>query len=783
MFRLYVIAFLLFIGNQAFAQQTGAVETVADTTLPALLMKMEENSIYFNKANASLKRGFDTAEMAALLPKQRQMIRLMKENLSRKGNDNLRNLSASQVILIELKKQLDRSQQQLSAYSKQLAAQKAEISKRLNDESLRIFEASPAVERLYRNQYREISNKGKTVLKLNHTATQKIGLLHNTIAAAYFDVIDLLDETDMRIRHYQKNIFLQDEPVLWKAITAKRKDNFVDVVVRSVQNSWLIFIYYLRFNLSTFLLALLVGILFYGWIRYNLFRIHKQNAAHLLTPVVYAHHPLTSGLLLTVCIAPFVYTVPPAVLVEALWLVMLGLITYLIYQQWPRKFVRYWLVFALLFIVAGTDSLLIASTLTERWLLMVVNAVAIYCGYYMIRMVKKAPHLYPVFLDEVLMLHTAMNAIAIICNLAGVFTLAKLLTNTAVVAVALAVAFYIMVMLILEAIYLQMETTSIRSLSGLIDYNDVKAKFRNILIGIAAILWLLAVAWSMNYGTLLLEKIIELLHHKIALGEFEFTLAGMLIFIGLIWATLLVARMLTFFFGTTESAFVAGKKNKVGSWVLLVRLGVIVGGFLIAIAAAGIPMDKLAIVLGALSVGIGFGLQNVVNNLVSGIILAFEKPMQVGDVIELGTRVGVVQEIGIRSSKIRTPDGAEIIVPNGDFISQQLINWTLSNTHRRIEMMVGVAYGTDIGKVKMLLKNYLTENEKILQSPPPLVLVNEFANSAVNIRILFWTADFDNWILLRDEVMHQVYLLFKENGIQIPFPQQDIYIKEMPGKQ
>jgi small-conductance mechanosensitive channel len=203
-------------------------------------------------------------------------------------------------------------------------------------------------------------------------------------------------------------------------------------------------------------------------------------------------------------------------------------------------------------------------------------------------------------------------------------------------------------------------------------------------------------------------------------------------------------------------------------------------GFLLAFAAAGISMDRMAIVLGALSVGIGFGLQNIVNNLVSGIILAVEKPMEVGDVIELGNRMGTVKEIGFRSSQIATYDGSVIIVPNGDFISQQLINWTHSNNnYRRVDLVIGVPYGTDLEKAKTIVMAILESHKEVARYPAPLVLVHQFGSSSVDLRALFWTAEFDKWVGLRSDVLQQIYQRFGESGIEIPFPQQDLHIRSI----
>ena len=137
-----------------------------------------------------------------------------------------------------------------------------------------------------------------------------------------------------------------------------------------------------------------------------------------------------------------------------------------------------------------------------------------------------------------------------------------------------------------------------------------------------------------------------------------------------------------------------------GSWILLIRIAIISSGLFLAAAAAGIPLDRITIVLGALGVGIGFGLQELTSSLVSGIIIAFEKPVNVGDVVEVDEQSGTMKSIGFRSSVITTWDGADVIIPNSTLLSSNLINWTMSDEKRRVDVEVQVMFGTDLNKSK-----------------------------------------------------------------------------------
>ena len=178
------------------------------------------------------------------------------------------------------------------------------------------------------------------------------------------------------------------------------------------------------------------------------------------------------------------------------------------------------------------------------------------------------------------------------------------------------------------------------------------------------------------------------------IGAVTISLGNLLAFGVTVWASFLLARFLRFLLD--EEVYPRARLQRGMPYAIstLTRYVVLFLGFLLAIAATGIDLDRIALLAGALGVGIGFGLQNVVNNFVSGLILLFERPVQLGDTVQLGDLWGEVRRIGIRSSLVRTFDGAEVIVPNGDLISQQVTNWTLSDRNRRVEVKVGVAYGS-----------------------------------------------------------------------------------------
>ena len=210
---------------------------------------------------------------------------------------------------------------------------------------------------------------------------------------------------------------------------------------------------------------------------------------------------------------------------------------------------------------------------------------------------------------------------------------------------------------------------------------------------------------------------------------------------------------------------------------VLVAIGVV-----LAFGVAGVGPERLALLGGALGVGIGFGLQNVVSNFVSGLILVAERPIKVGDVIEVGDElVGTVQRIGIRSSTVQSLDGAEVIVPNSDLVSGQLINWTLSDTRRRLELTVGASYAHDPAEVMAVLRRVAGQQRGLLNMPPPDVICTAFGDSAIEYSVRGWCLGYLEAIQAKSQLASAIHAEFAKVGIEIPFPQQDVHIISMPG--
>ena len=221
-----------------------------------------------------------------------------------------------------------------------------------------------------------------------------------------------------------------------------------------------------------------------------------------------------------------------------------------------------------------------------------------------------------------------------------------------------------------------------------------------------------------------------------------------------------------------------GVRVAVGS---MVKYLLLVVGFVVILQTAGINLSSLTILLGALGVGIGFGLQNITNNFVSGLIILLERPVKVGDRIEVGDVAGDVVDISMRATTIITNDNISIIVPNSEFISGTVINWSHTDRSVRFNFPVGVAYREDPEVVRKVLLEIALNNPGVLKDPKPDVLFSEFAESAMKFNLRVWTRDYINRPgVLKSQLYYEIARRFREEGIEIPFPQRDVRIRKTP---
>ncbi len=303
-----------------------------------------------------------------------------------------------------------------------------------------------------------------------------------------------------------------------------------------------------------------------------------------------------------------------------------------------------------------------------------------------------------------------------------------------------------------------------------------KAQKINAIVMI--IIWIISILGTSEFSGYANSIFWGFLTYPISIGQLVFSLSSLILFFLVIYISYLLA---VFTKQIIEKEILINLNLKRGipaAISLTIRTFIVIFGTIIALSVTGMDLSKISIIAGALSVGIGFGLQNIVNNFISGVILVYEKPIQEGDTVEVDNLLGRVTNLGIRASRVLTYDGAEVVVPNANLTSNQLINWTLSDNKKRIEIKVGAAYGSDPNEVLKIIEAVATDNTDVLPYPEPLALFDGFGDSSLDFRLLFWV-HFEDGFTTKSNVAISIYNAFEENNISIPFPQVDLHIKDI----
>ncbi len=296
---------------------------------------------------------------------------------------------------------------------------------------------------------------------------------------------------------------------------------------------------------------------------------------------------------------------------------------------------------------------------------------------------------------------------------------------------------------------------------------------------VGTLAWVLGVSELFSLREGLVEMTMRALSSQLVVGNLSLSLGDVLLFVATVWSSFLVSRFARFILEEEVYHRLPLRRGVPYALSALVHYAILLLGFLLAVLASGVDLDRFALMAGAFGVGIGFGMQNVVSNFVSGLILLFERPVQVSDTVQLGDLMGEVQRIGIRSSTVRTWEGAEVIVPNTSLVSTEVTNWTLSDRLRRIDLPVGVAYGSDPDRVIGILKSATESSPSVLDDPPIDVLFIGFGDSSLDFQIRAWTSDFKRFPAIRSEIALAVSRALRGAHIEIPFPQRDLHLRSV----
>ena len=344
-------------------------------------------------------------------------------------------------------------------------------------------------------------------------------------------------------------------------------------------------------------------------------------------------------------------------------------------------------------------------------------------------------------------------AAALGASVLGYVRLGTLLGEAVLFSSYLAVALYTLLRVIEGFIAIVLRVRPVTASRVVVQHRElVQDRVYRAFRAAAVILWVAVTLDRFQVLQPIHAWVTAVLDYRLPLGATKVTPGSILAFAVAIWASFLISRAARFFLEEEVYERVRLSAGLPYAISTMLNYSILVVGFLVALGMLGVDLTKITIVAGAFSVGLGFGLQNIINNFVSGIILLFERPVKVGDVIQIGDAVGEVRRIGIRASIVRTRDGSDVILPNGNLISNQVINWTYGDRARAVEIPLNIAAGEDPARVLKLLLDTVKAQPGAEDRPAPSVYITALTAAGLSVVVRAWTDHYEDWIKVRSDL-------------------------------
>ena len=759
--------FLLLAGFTSNAQTIDSNVTIPDT----LLFRIQKAQSVITEVNAANKKGYQLNLYRNSVNEVKQTISPLQQDFKRKGKEiDQKNLQSYELILKDATERLTRLRNNLIKNSNELQRMSGQIVALSNDTVLLVSKTGDAEKLLYQQQLSEIKLRLQQTGEATGKNLDEVGRLLADVSALDINVNDLKTQVTERLQQSGKVALGREVPYIWATTWLSKTEGGIWANLNAAyQGQKQILKYFFDSTWDKRLLTILFAIAFFIWVHRN-FKLSQRAAVKrkigVLTFSYLKPFPILATVIVGLNIIPLFETGAPSLYTELIQLLLLLAITIHLRKVLPGKQLRGWLklviAYALLIFFCSINS----DGLIARLALIGLSAFFVYMGIMMLPKIRlqQFPKKYT---KLVIWLFISFNALAVLLNVFGRLSLAKSFALTGVVGLVQLIALAVFVQLVLDALELQLKISSCsKGFFSRVEHNHTRASSKKVLWWLAAIIWVIVFLINMNLtsGTLVFFE--TMLAKQRTFGSIHFTLGNILFFLLIIFLANKLQKNVPVIFGEGNLSY-EGQVEQKSSKVALIRLIIIVLAFLLAITASGLPMDRVTVVLGALGVGIGLGMQNIVNNFVSGIILIFERPFRIGDFVELADKKGRVKDIGIRSSKLLTQQGSEVIIPNGDLLSGRLVNWTLNHDYVKTELIFKVNAETDLDLLNKIIKEQVEKASHVMQRLQTEILVNAILANAIEIKVLTWVESIYVEPAFKSELMMSLLKRFKEEGITI----------------
>jgi small-conductance mechanosensitive channel len=738
------------------------------------MMSIDRVNDNLNSISDSSKLGFDVVMMGRRIDVITNDIIVIRKNMRGRGSAyNIKNLYLYQSFTSALNDENDRYERRTAKLYRRVNGAKLSLKTALTDSIFRKLYADSNLKKSLDKKLVRLERKWSRSDSISRTNVDTLNAMKVKIADNAVNLSNMLNMMDVRLDRADKQLFGPEVNFLWqkapKEIIAPNSSRIVITKVDSEKNA---IGYYFNQTSKHRVFVSFLGLLLFAWIfvKRKLLKLAKEPESQLdfLHFQYLNRYPVLSVLVLLICLMPFFDAYAPTSYIAIEYILLLAFSSVIFFKKENQLYFVSWLILVVLFIAATISYLFMEPAFLSRlWLLVVHSAIFVF-SYLFLKKLKK-DMLYYKWIKYAAVTAMVLAGLGILCNLLGRFSLSGIFGISAIFAVTQAVVLPVSVETAIEIILLQLESSRLKKgINTPFDSSIIIKKIKIPLVMIAIFLWLTMLASNLNIYHSITNNLISFLTTPVSVGSISLKLISVLYFFIIIWFAHIFQQLISFLFGETgiDNEDITPVSKRQHSRLLITRLLVLIGGYMLAIAASGLPIDKITILLGALGIGIGMGLQNVVNNFVSGIILIFDGSLKMGDEIEVGGQAGKVKEIGLRASTLSTADGADVIIPNGNILSQNIVNWTFTNDHRRV--MIGFTLSgkeLDANVINEVINETIKNIPGVIPQKKPVILYIKVTQENCSLTVRFWST-ISNADRSKSEAMLQLSAAFSGRKIQ-----------------
>ncbi|MCF2487654.1 mechanosensitive ion channel family protein [Dyadobacter sp. CY347] len=752
------------------AQDTTKKATRSIAIPDTLLFRIEKAQAVITQINAANKKGYDSDVIKKeLVGVKRNVDQIQAAVGVESAIPSSKDLQNYKLMLTDVQQRTGQWRKTLSKHNGDLQLLSEQVIQFSRDSLLDIQAGDSTQKKLYSGQIADLKLKLQEAGKTTTANLDTVSSLLAEVSEVFFRANDLETTINDYIKESGRNLLGKESSYIWKAPPGNVNGSVNDIIKVSYTGQNKILRYFLQSTWDNRVLLFLFCIGFFAWIFVN-FRLAASAAiGREIGQLDFKYinpKPILATFIILFNITPLFEPRSPSIYIELNQFLLLITMTIFFMKRLSGQQLVWWFSVLIIYVLTIISNIIVGESFLSRLALMSLNLGSIAFGVWFFRKLREVK-MEEKFIKPVLIIYIVLNILAVILNTLGRISLAKNFNITAISGLIQVLSLGIFVHIVLEALDLHMKVSvASKRLFSRVNIEKSRVTFTKIMSFISVLLWILVFCINLNIIEPIFGFLLDILEKERTFGSVTFTLENVLFFSVIIWLANKFQKHIDLLFSGPDVNFTADSVHK-GSKLALVRLIIIVVGFLVAITVSGVPLSKITVLLGALGVGIGLGMQNIVNNFVSGIILIFEKPFTIGDYIELADKKGKVLDIGIRSSRMLTPQGSKVIIPNGDLLSGRLVNYTTSDARLKSEITFKVSTDADLEKVKKIINDIVDNAEGVVRKAPRQVLFNAITGDSIELKILVWLNSVYSETTYKSYVLEQILIRFKASEIKV----------------